>query len=452
VLFGEDVRWVPEERTWYVWNGQHWSPDASGELMRRAKTVARLLWHEVSLVERMDRDAWFGHWKRSETKRGLQAMVDLAASEKITTDDGRSFTLTCSADEFDRDRELLNCANGTLNLTTGVLAVHRREDMQRRVTLVPFEPDSRSPEWEKFLLECTGGDQELVEYLQLLAGATLLGHNRYDVLPVIFGPPGSGKSTFILALLSPLGRQYGDTAALETFSEQRATSAARDDLARLEGLRMVACVEGERNHTLAAALVKRVTGGDAVTARRLYRCTRTWTPEFTLWIAVNERPRLHRDEEGMYRRIKAIPFENQVVEMDPTLRERLSDPEFTGPAVLAWVVAGALRLAALDGPLVDPQAVMEATEEYREEQAPSDLVAWLEACCQIVGDEVKTPVQDLRASYELWCQCSGRVPDSVRAWGADMGRTFKRARTGSTRLYRGVELLSGGPVEDTAAL
>ena len=440
VLFGEDVRWVPEERAWYVWNGRSWEQDVTGELMRRAKTVARLLWHELPHIGFDDRKRWTEHARKSETKRALQAMIDLAASEKLLADTDEPFTLTCSADEFDQDRELLNCANGTLNLVTGEFMGHRREDMQRRMALVSFEPEARSAEWERFLLECTGNDQELVDYLQLLAGATLLGNNRHDVLPVIFGPPGSGKSTFIQALIAPLGRQFADTASLETFSERRATSSARDDLARLEGLRMVACVEGERNHVLAAGLVKQITGGDAVSARRLYGSTRTWTPEFTLWIAVNERPRLHQDEEGMYRRIKAIPFENQVVDMDPTRRDRLSDPEHTGGAVLAWAVAGARRLAPLNSPLVDPQVVREAVEEYRDEQAPTDLAAWLDECCQLVSDQVKTPTQELRASYEQWCQRSNRTPSSVRAWGTDMGREFKRARTGSTRYYRGVEL------------
>lgn len=450
VLFGDDVRWVPDERAWYVWNGRHWGPDATGELMRRAKTVARLLWHELPHVGFDDRKVWMTHARKSETKQGLRAMIDLAASEKLCSPTGETYTLTCSVDDFDQNRDLLNCTNGTLNLATGVLTAHRRQDMQRRITKVPFEPDARSLEWDRFLLASTGDDQELVDYLQLLAGVTLLGHNRHDVLPVIFGPPGSGKSTFIQALMGPLGRQFGDTANLETFAERAANSNARDDLARLEGLRMVACVEGERNHTLAAGLVKMVTGGDAVTARRLYQCTRTWTPEFTLWIAVNDQPRLHRDEEGMYRRYKAIPFENQVVDMDPRLRERLSDPGTTGIAVLAWAVAGARRLSALNGPIRDPQVVVEATQEHRDEQAPTPFDAWLDECCQRVTDEVKTPVLELRTSYEQWCQRAGLNPSSLKAWGTDMRRHFKNARTSTTRSYRGVAVFEGDPDVDSS--
>ena len=130
---------------------------------------------------------------------------------------------------------------------------------------------------------------------------------------------------------------------------------------------------------------------------------------------------------------------------------RLSDPVRTGEAVLAWAVAGARRLTELDGPLADPEVVVQATQEHRDDQAPTAFDAWLEECCATVSDDIRTTVTDLRDSYESWCARTGTLPQSVKAWGTDMRQLYKSARTSTTRFYRGVTLVAAaGEVDPTA--
>jgi phage/plasmid-associated DNA primase len=94
----------------------------------------------------------------------------------------------------------------------------------------------------------------------------------------------------------------------------------------------------------------------------------------------------------------------------------------------------------LAGPLSDPAAVVEATAEYREEQTPGALVDWLAACCKDTDDRARTAIELLRASYEAWCVATGAPRLSMKAWGTEMGRAYKRGRTAKTRFYRGIRL------------
>lgn len=443
LLFGRDIRYVGDEHRWYVWSGTHWAPDVDGQLMRCAKTVARLILNELPNVDHHDREAWARHAKSSETRRGLQAMIDLAASERITVD-GIDMVLTCSARDFDTHPLLLNCANGTLDLRTGDLQAHNRTDMLRRITPVAYEPDARSSMWEEFLTASLGDDVELQDFLQLLAGATVLGVNDHDLIPVLYGPPASGKSTFLGALQAALGPDYSTTANIETFTAHTPGDAPREDIARLEGRRMVSCVEVEHAQTLAVGLLKRMAGGDELTARALYQPSRTFRPQLTVWLAVNDLPRVPKDEAGLWRRVKVIPFENQVLAVDRTLRSRLSEPTSNGRAVLAWMVAGAVRLHQHTGDLVDPHAVAESTSEYREDNVGSPLEAWLATCCRHAEPDVLTPTKELRASYEAHCQATREMPVGLKAWGMAMGRNFAAHRSKAARYYRGIELAPPG--------
>jgi putative DNA primase/helicase len=440
-VFGADIRYVADERRWLIWKGSHWAPDVDGEMMRRAKTIARLLPYELESVEPHERERWLRHANASEKRAGLQAMIDLAASEKSAWGPGGALPVTCLGSDFDRDPLLLNCANGTVDLRTGELRPHDRADMLRRVTWVDYRPDATSRLWERFLDDSTGGDTELLAYLQMLAGATVIGTNDRDIVPVLSGPPGTGKSTLLGAMQAALGPDYATTASMDTFAERKASDAPREDVARLEGRRLVSCVEGEHTHTLAVGLLKRVAGGDEITARALYQSSRTFRPQMTVWLVVNEPPRIPRDETGLWRRLKVIPFENQVCAVDPGLRARLQSSA-VAPAVLAWMVAGAMRLAALDGDLTDPDAVRESTQEYREEQSAGPLDEWLGHCCQETSADVLTPIADLRQSYDRFCMARSDRPISIKAWGAEMTRRFKKTRTAAARYYRGVELRS----------
>jgi putative DNA primase/helicase len=55
------------------------------------------------------------------------------------------------ADALDGDPWLLNVENGTLDLRTGELRDHEREDLITKLAPVEFDPEAEAPTWDAFI-------------------------------------------------------------------------------------------------------------------------------------------------------------------------------------------------------------------------------------------------------------------------------------------------------------
>jgi len=65
---------------------------------------------------------------------------------------------------------LLGTPDGTVELRTGELREARPEDGITKITAVGPAEKADCPLWDKFLQEATGGDKDLIEFLQVLCG------------------------------------------------------------------------------------------------------------------------------------------------------------------------------------------------------------------------------------------------------------------------------------------
>ncbi len=443
ILHKGSYKYCPELDKWLVWDSTRWAVDNTGAVKRAAKEVVMSLYAEAAAAsDDEEREAIVRHAMKSEKRHAIEAMINLAESEP---------GMFISFHELDRDPWLLNCKNGTINLKTGELYKHRKEDFISLISPVEYQnPPNREAQrvWTSFL-ERILPDPDVRDFVQRAAGYSITGDTSEEKLFFPYGPPATGKSTFLCALQAALG-DYAATADFETFLvRNRAGSGPRNDIARLAKKRLVISLEVSDGARLAEALICQLTGGDTVTARFLYREAFEFVPAFKLWLAANHRPRLNSDKTaGIWRRILQIPFDVQIPpeERDPKLKAFLKDPTQGGPAVLAWLVEGCLKWQT-EGLGDVPQAIVETTEEYRAEMDP--LKDFLNDVC-IINPLAKVANSRLFSAYEEWCRENGerfplgrkRFTQLLKNYGFSLERTSKQ------RFWQGLGLLSDRNMTD----
>ena len=330
-IFGARIHYSALEKAWYIYDGARWRRDEVLQIEDLVKEAHRTIYEEAARCDDRDaREATVKWAKRSESRVTRKATVECARSDP---------RVAIHPEQFDADRWLLNCPNGTLDLRTGVLRDHDPRDLITRVTGADYEPGARSALWERFLAEATGGDQGLAAWLQRAAGYSCTGDYRDEVYFVPFGETATGKTTFTEALSRALGT-YAVSVNQEAFLARGNVGGTRDSIMPLEGRRLAVCSEFDRGRRFDEPLIKQLVGGDTVTGRRIYEHEHSFTPTAKLWLHTNHLPRLSDDDDASWRRIRIVPFRCQPALPDPALKAALCDATVSGPAILAWMVAG----------------------------------------------------------------------------------------------------------------
>lgn len=421
---GKDLRFCYLWNTWLVWDGRRWKKDDTGEIKRRAKETVVSIYKEAAGVDDDEiRKRIAAHAVKSESDARIEAMISLSKSEA---------EVVVTPERLDADSWLLNVENGTIDLRTGELHPHRRENLITRLVPIQYDPEAGCPRWEEFLSDVMDGKDDLVDFLWKGMGYSLTGQTSEQCVFLMWGSGSNGKSTFIELFETVLG-EYGISAPTTTFYAKR--DQIPNDVARLAGQRLVTAIETEKGRRLSEPLVKSMTGGDKIQARFLHQEFFEFRPTFKVWLATNHRPRIVGTEHAIWRRIRLIPF-LKTFPLNPTFADGLRAEL---PGILAWTVRGCLSWQAERLPL--PEAVRAATEEYRAEM---DGFAVFLADCTVLDPDARTATAELYRRYTRWADEMGERKEDVLSQtafgGALTEKGFRKVRSNQIRYWEGLKV------------
>lgn len=427
-LHGPDMHYVHPWKKWLVWAGDRWVEDDLGTVTGWTRDVIRQLFADSALAPKGIREEIYKWAIKSESNTCISAMVSQARFEP---------DIAIKPDQLDANPWYFNCANGTLDLRTGTLLPHSQDDLITKCCNVVYDPRAQCPTWDAFLDRIMAKNQALIGFLRRAAGLTAIGVVFEHVLLFLYGSGRNGKSTFIETMQHVFG-DYAINVNAEILMDQRYQGHSTG-ITDLFGKRWVGTVEVSDGRTLAEALVKSLTGGDKIRARRVYENNFEFTPSHTLWMAANDQPKIKGIDEAIWSRIKQVPFDVFIPEDERDL-ELKSKLKAEASGILNWVVRGCLEWRASG--LKEPTEVKVATKEYRE--TSDDLKPFLDECCEL--DESYTCAGNLLyEEYQHWAVRSGiRNPMDVNKFGRGMTkRGYESFVSNSVRKRRGIRVKEG---------
>ena len=435
-MHGQDFRYLVDAGRWMHWTGSCWDLDGDAAALHATKLVARS-WRVDSVAEADQTEGLKlrRHADRSEAAPRRAAMLTLAASEE---------GIAVSSSDLDKDPEILNVLNGTIDLRTGTLRKHRRDDLCTKLVSIDFDPQAQCPVFDAFLAEILPVE-ETREYLGRCVGYAATGVIREHFFPVLWGQTGrNGKGTFVEAVFAALG-PYATALPNDVIIESR-SDPHPNMFAQLKGVRMGVVAELRPTDKLNEGMLKKLSGGDSIRARYMGGEFFTFAPSQKMFLQTNYKPRVRGGDPALWARMRVIPFGVSFVgREDLGLKARIHAEL---PGVLALIVRWCLDWQRLG--LVAPQEVLDATAEYREE---SDRVGQFleERCERAAMGTISAGV--LWKAYRSWCEDRGESAGGQNAFGTEVkSRGYEPCKISGERRYRALQLRgvgsSGSPQED----
>jgi len=396
---------------WMRFDGRRWAPvgeSVVGERIRQA------------LIE----------LHRAETEGGaepgrLQQILRMLSAAKIRAL-AYIVKLRLTTDEqFDMHPDLLNVANGVVDLRTGQLQPHDPVLMITKMAPANFVPGATHQDLEQALAAV---HEDTLDWLQARLGQGTTGHPVPDDRLLVFKGSGSnGKTTLIDGIRETLGCDYAVTMPDRVLLARQGDHPT--ELMTLRGARLAVMEELPELGHLNVKRLKDLLGTGEMSARYIAKDTVVWKPTHTPIVTTNYLPRVDESDDGTWRRLVLVDFPYRYRRPgvplqtpddrygDPRLRERLRrGGDGQHEAVLAWLIDGAVKWYQAHRRLPDdPPSVVQATALWRRN---SDVLLRYIDERLVFDPQSQVVATELFADFNDWLQANGHRPWSDQSFSA----------------------------------
>ena len=422
--YAYNLRFVAAMGRWFIWNGKRWAADEKRAAFSLSRQVCRAAARDC---------------RKKNIAKSLASAKTVAAVEKLAQADPK---LAASVDIWDANPWLLNTPDGIVDLHTGDLRPHSAADYMTKITAVG--PGGACPRFEQFMTEIMDGDAEMVSFIQRLLGYCLTGDISEEVLFFFHGAGQNGKGV-LTSTVEWLMADYCKSAGDEVFTQTR-NDRHTTEIARLNGARMVLVTEVEEGRRWAEAKLKKMTGGDTVTARFMRQDDFEFKPQFKPVISGNHRPRIQDVDVAMRRRMNLVPFAVTIPKekRDSGLKAKLKEE---GPGILQWLIDGCLAYQIFG--LNPPAAAVAATDAYFADE--DNVAKWVAERCD-VGPNFGGSSSELFISWTHYAENARLFIGDSKKFKDEMNRLgYGEKRFTAGMMFEGLRLRSVFVDQEAAA-
>lgn len=436
-LYREVAFFIVGLKLWLIWEGGRWTTEPSA-LMKMVKQVIDVRFEDAHREEDLVtiKDEQVKHedalkWaKKSSSKRSIKAMLDLAKDLP---------GMAIKQDVLDKNPYILGVKNGVLDIRTGALRLGDPGDLVTNYANASYDAKATCPRWRRFISEVALGRKELVDFLQEFVGYVISGLISEQAFFILLGAGGNGKSTFVELIARLLGSYAVGMPGYAFIASN--SRGARSEFARLAGKRLASGAETGTCSKLDESNIKRLTGSDTMTARFRYRDEFDYTPMVKILFSANTVPVITGADNGIYRRLKIIPWEADFRKKDDKkLPQKLAE-ELDG--ILTWAVEGFRRFWER-GELEYPKCIVDAGVAYRDQM---DITgAFLQERCAC-GEGQIVPVGKLYEAFKTWANEACIEPVGKQQFSALLMQKGYRQKASGGRKWLGICLATKSVAE-----